>query len=223
MPIVRDGDERPLEAAEKILEPVNGVEIEVVGGLVEQESLRFAEQRLGKQDADFLTTLQLRHFAFVQFVGNIESLQQNRSIGFGGVAVFFADDALEFRQAHAVVVGEFGFFVDFVALRESGPKAFVAHHDGVDDAEGVEGVLVLLEDGEFPRADDGALLRVEIARKDLHERGLASAVGAGEAVAAAVTECGADFFEQNFGAVAHGDIANGNHAALNASGILLRI
>ena len=117
--------------------------------------------------------------------GNVEAVEQDGGVGFGGVAVFVADDAFELAQAHAVVVGHFGLLVDAVALFEGGPERLVAHDDGVDDAIGVKGELVLAEHAELARADDGAFLRVELAGEDFHEGGLAGAVGAGESVAAA--------------------------------------
>ena len=88
------------------------------------------------------------------------------------------------------------------------PQPLVAHDDGVDHAIGVEGELVLAQDAELARADDGALLRLEFAGEHLHESGLAGAVGAGQAVALARRKGGGDFVEQNFGAVAHGNIAD---------------
>src|SRR2546423_971407 len=45
----------------------------------------------------------------------------------------------------------------------------------------------------------------------LHESGFARAVGPGQAIALAWRKCHRDFVEQNFGAVAHGNIANGKH------------
>ena len=47
-----------------------------------------------------------------------------------------------------------------------------------------------------------------LAGQELHEGGLAGAVGAGQAVALARREGGRDFVKQNFGAVAHGYIAD---------------
>jgi hypothetical protein len=59
------------------------------------------------------------------------------------------------------------------------------------------------------RADDGALLGVDLAGEDLHEGGFAGAVGAGEAVAAAGGERrDGDILEEELGAVAHGDIGD---------------
>ena len=195
----------------EVLQPVDGVEIEVVGGLVEEQGFGLAEESLRQQDADFLAALQLAHLALVQLFGDVEAVEQDGGIALGGVAVFVADDAFELAEAHAVGVGHLGLLVDAVALFEGGPEGLVAHDDGVDDAIGVEGELILAQNAEFARADDGALLRVELAGEDLHESGLAGAVGAGEAVAAAGHEADAHVFEEHLRAVAHGDVADADH------------
>ena len=144
----------------------------------------------------------------VQLVGNVEPLQQNGGIALGGVAVFFADDAFEFAELHAVGVGDFGLLVDGVALLHGRPQAFVAHDDGIDRGMGVEGKLILAQHSELAGTDDGALLRIQFAAEQLHERGFAGAVGPGQAIALARRERRRDFIEQNFGAVAHGHIAD---------------
>ncbi len=64
--VVRDDDEAAVVGAEIILEPVDGIEIEVVGRLVEQEDAGVAEEGLSEQDADFLAALELTHLALVQ-------------------------------------------------------------------------------------------------------------------------------------------------------------
>jgi hypothetical protein len=56
---VRDHDQRALVADEELAQPVDRVEVEVVGRLVEQQRLRVAEQRLRQQHADLLAALQL--------------------------------------------------------------------------------------------------------------------------------------------------------------------
>ena len=125
--------------------------------------------------------------------GDVETVEENGGVGFSGVAVLVADDAFELAETHAVFVGHFGFLVDAVALFKGGPEWLVAHDDGVDDAVGVEGELILTEDAE------------------LHECRFAGAVGPGEAVATAGDEADGDFFEENFSAVAHGDVADTEH------------
>ena len=118
VPVVRDGDDGAVVAVEEVLEPVDGFEVEVVGGLVEQQRLGVAEERLGEQDADLLAALQLGHVALVELVGDVETLQQDGGVGFGFVAVLVADDAFELAEAGAVFVGHLGLGVDdFRALR----------------------------------------------------------------------------------------------------------
>ena len=103
--VVRDGDERAVVADEEVLQPEDGVEVEVVGGLVEKQRLRLAEEGLGEQDADLLAALQLGHLALVQRVGDVEALQEDCGVGLGLVAVLFADDAFELAETAAVGVG----------------------------------------------------------------------------------------------------------------------
>ena len=110
--IVRDHDQRAFVADEEIAQPVDRVEVEVVGRLVEQQRLRIAEQRLRQQHAHLLAALQLAHQAMMELVGNIEALQQDRRVALGLVAVFFADDALELAEAHAVGVGHLALGVE---------------------------------------------------------------------------------------------------------------
>ena len=70
-------------------------------------------------------------------------------MGLGLVAVLFADDAFELAETDTVLVGHLRLGVDDLALLERGPEGLVAHDDGVDDAEGVELVLVLLRTPNF--------------------------------------------------------------------------
>ena len=179
------------------------IQVKVVRRLVEQQRLRMAEQSLREQYADFLSTLQFSHFAAVQFLMDIEALQQNGGIALGGVSVFFADDAFEFAEFHPVFVGHVVLGVDRVALLHSRPEAFVAHDDAVDRRVRVKGKLVLAEDAELARADHGAFLRLHFAAQQLHECRLSGPIGTGQAIAFAWREGRGNFFKQNFGAVAH--------------------
>src|SRR5260221_47630 len=54
MAVVRDDDENAFVRGEVILEPVDGIEVEIVGGLVEKERSWVAEKGLGEKDANFL-------------------------------------------------------------------------------------------------------------------------------------------------------------------------
>ena len=71
------------------------------------------------------------------------------------------------------------------------------HDDRVDDAEFLEAELILLQDTEaFVRCHgDIAGTRRQAAVEDLHEGGLAAAIGADETVAIAIAEFDGDIFE----------------------------
>src|ERR1035437_4219714 len=212
--IVGDDDEGALVIGEVILQPVDAIEIEVVGGLVEEEERGSAEEGLGEEDADLLAALEFAHEASVERVFDAEAIEQDGGIALGGIAAFFADDAFEFAEAHAVLIGELvvGFGVEDVALGEGLPERDIAHDHGIDDAELVEGKLVLAQDAELLGPGDGALGRLDVAGEDLHQGGLAGAVGTGDGVTTAWQERAGDVFEQSSGAEAHGDVVDGEQS-----------
>ena len=109
---------------------------------------------------------------------------------------------------HSVGVGHFRFRIELVALFERRPQPPVAHDDGIDHAIAVEGqtgpgsARPAFSEASSPSA------RFLLARQQLHKRGFAGAVRSGQAIALARRKAGGDFVKQNFGAVAHGDVAN---------------
>ena len=182
--VVRDDDQRPVVADQELAQPVDRVEVEVVGRLVEEQRVRAAEQRLRQQDAHLLAALQLGHRPLVQRVGDVEAGEQDGGVALGRVPVVLADDAFELAEAHAVLVGQRRLGVEPIALLERRPQHGVAHDHRVDDAVRVEGELILAQDAEPRRPADAALLRLQVARQQLHEGRLAGAVRPGQAVAA---------------------------------------
>ena len=57
--VVGDHEQRDIAAFEIVLEPLNHVDVQVVGGLIEDEHLRLADEQLGQSHALDLTTRQL--------------------------------------------------------------------------------------------------------------------------------------------------------------------
>jgi hypothetical protein len=119
----------------------------------------------------------------VQRVRDVEPLQQDRGVALGRVAVLLADDALELAEAHAVGVGHVGLRVERVALlervqRRALPMITVSMTRWASKAN-----WSWRSTPSFGGTHDRALLRVELARQELHERRLAGAVRPREAVA----------------------------------------
>ncbi len=90
---MRDHDEHAFIAVQELLQPMDGVQVKVVGGLVQEQRLRMPEQGLRQQHADLLPALQLSHLALVQRLGDVEPVEQHRGIALSCVAVFFGDHA----------------------------------------------------------------------------------------------------------------------------------
>jgi len=198
-------------AKEKIAKPVDGVQVKVVGRLIQQEHVGVAEEGLGEEHPDLLAPLQLGHGSLVQGIGNVQTLQQDGGVAVRRVAVFLAHDAFELAEAHAIGSGQVGLGVEDLALFERPPQAPVAHDHGVGNPDVVEGVLVLGEDPELGGTGDLPALGRQVASQELHERGLARPVGAGQAVAASGGEGGGDVVKENLGAKAHGNPVDRDH------------
>src|SRR6267142_2115670 len=214
MAVVRDDDEDAFVRVEIVLKPVDGIEVEVVRGLVEQERCGVSKKRLREKDTNFLAALEFAHLAFVEFGRDVEAVEENGGIGFGGVATFFTDDAFEFTEAHAIGVGELfvGLGVEGVAFLEGSPEDRVAHDDDVQDAVVVKGELILAQDSETLGAGDGAIGRLDLARQDLHKSGLTGAVGARNGVAASCHEGAGDVLEKDARSVPHRDVIDRKHS-----------
>ena len=84
---------------------------------------RSAEERLREQHAHFLAALQFAHFALDAGLGNVQAVEQNGGVAFGGVAVVLGDDAFQFAEPHAVFIGHVGLGVDLARARPARPTA----------------------------------------------------------------------------------------------------
>ncbi len=213
---MRDDDHRAVAVVEHVLEPADGVDVEVVGRLVEQQDVGVGEQRLGEQHAQLPARGDLAHRAVVQLGGDAHAEQQLAGARLGGVAVVFADLALELGGVHVVVLGGVRVGVDRVALLDRRPQLLVAHHHHVEHAHVFIRELVLAQVGHalVRILGDVAGARVEDAAQDLHERRLAGAVGADQAVAVAVAELDGDVLEQGLGPELLGDVGCDEHGSV---------
>ena len=211
VPVVADGDEHPVVLVEEGLQPADRVEVEVVGGLVEQESLGGAEEGLGEQDAQLEAAGQALHGLLVPPGADAQPLEQLRGLGLGLVAVLLGDGPLELGQLVPVLLRHVGLGQDVVLLLHGLPEDRVAHEDHVDDPVGLVAEVVLAEDADLLRPVDAAGVRLLVAGEDLHEGGLAGAVRAGESVAAPRRERDVHVLEELLGPEGLGDVLDRDH------------
>ena len=212
VPVVGDDDHGAVARVQHLFQPPDGVDVQVVGGLVEQQDVRIGEQRLGEQHAQLPARRHRAHGALVLLQRNIQPEQQLAGAGLGGVAVQLGEVHLQVRDLHAVFLAHLRQRVDAVALLLDPPQLVVAHDDGIQHRVVLEGELVLAQLAEALAGLHRHVARagLQIAAQDLHQGGFSTAVGADQAVAIAAAELDGDVLEQRLAAELHGDVGRGN-------------
>ena len=212
--IVGDDDHRRAARPQDLFQPADGVDIQMVGGLVEQQHVGVREQRLGQQHAQLPARRHHAHRLGVLLQRNAQPEQQLAGTGFGGVTLEFGEAHFQVGDLHAVLVAHLRLGIDALALRRDFPQLLVAHDHGIDHALVFERELILAQLAQ-PRGDVLHHLtagRLQIAPQNLHEGGLAAAVGADQAVAMATAEFDGYVLEQRLGAKLHGDVGSREHS-----------
>ena len=196
---------------EILLEPVTGLEIEVVGRFVEQQQVGLIEQQLGEGDAHLPAAG--KRFGRALEVGRLEAeaLENGPGLQLDAVAVVHAEAILQIAVAvqHLVVVG----FGD----RRIAQSILEGVHLGFDREQRLErarcffeqgppgvrqAVLGQVSDRQCGRLEDGARVRLVHAGHHLQQRGLAGTVRTAQPDPFAISDLPGDVVEQN--AVAEG-------------------
>ena len=185
--VVGDEQERPGELVELLLEPVHGVGVEVVRGLVEQEQVRPGQERAGDRDPLPRSARQIRYGAVpllhpepveepprlvrgVPAAEVLDALRQHRELGEEPLVGGLVPRGLEPRCRRRVRV-------------ERRPERRARHLELGRDAGTLGEGRLLRQIGHRGAAAelDLAPIRLGDARQHLHERGLARAVDADQA------------------------------------------
>ena len=197
-------------------QPANGVDVEVVGGLVQQQDIRVGEQGLGQQHPQLQARGDFAHGTEVQFRADAGAQQDLAGAALRGVAIHLGEVGLQLRDFHAVLVGHLRQAVDAVALLLYRPQLGVAHDHRVDHGILLEGELILaqLADTLIGRDRHVAGAGRQAAIEDFHQGRLAATIGADEAVTVAVAELDGNVFEQGLGAKLHGDVCCADHCGV---------
>ena len=188
--VVRDEETRAGVAREKVLQPLDGLRIEMVRGFVEDEKVRPRDQRAAQRDAPFFSTAQRRDRAVA--LRRVEM----RSQTFDAAVEIPAVEVVDLIEQHG-------------AARMLGRGAFILRQQREDvcracfDIRENRGLLLQRESLRQPArhqitpAREHARVRLQLARRDPQECGLAAAVATHEPDAFA-------FLHRHGGAVEHG-------------------
>jgi len=211
--IVRDDNHGGIALVERIFQPANRVDVQVVGWLIQQQHVRIGEQRLRQQHAQLPARRDFAHRAGMLLDRNAHAEQQGAGARFGGVAVVLGHFAFQFGRAHVIVFGRLGIGVDRVALMDRIPQLAVALQHHINHALVFIAKLILLE---LTQAHAGVEADIagggfEIAAQNFHESGFAAAVGANQTVAVAIAKLNRNLFKQRFRAKLHRDTGSTDH------------
>ena len=208
VPIVRDHHDRRRSRVEHALEPADGIDVQMVGGLVEQQDIRVGEERLRQEHPELVAGRDIGHRSVMQPLLDLDAEQQLARARLGRVSIELGNLRLQLRRMQIIGVACVGVGIDRVALLQHVPESLVTHHHDVKHAQIFVGELVLLQLAEalarIDRYISGAGL--EVPTKNLHERRLAAAVGADQPITIAFAELDGNVFEQRLRAELHGDI-----------------
>ena len=197
--VVRNDEHRIFVIRQVILEPRDRRPVEVVGRLVEQQVVGFAEQRLRQQYAHLLLGAQVAHQLVVQSLPDPEAAQQVGGIALGVPALHLREFLLQFPGPKPVLLREIGLGIQRLFLFHRIPQGLMSHQNRVENRKCVVLEVVLFENRQpFARAERHiAPRRSHLAAEHFQERGLPRPVRPDHTVAVARGEFEVDIFEKN--------------------------
>ncbi len=217
--VVAGDDQRPLEAPEVALQPDDALDVEVVGGLVEQQGVRSQQQDLRERDPHLPAAAEGAHVAIHARVGEAEPLQDLPRARLQRVAAELLEARLSLPVAldeHGQLLGARGIGhrrLELGELLERGGDGARAGHGLGDRAPSGHLTDVLAEVTERGAAIDGDLAAVRqlLLHEHPKERGLARAVGAHEPHLLSTVDRGGGLRKEDLPAVAFVDAVDADH------------
>ena len=182
-----DHDDGAVVIHQELFQPVDGLNVQTVGGLVQQDDGGLAEQSLCQQHLHLLAAVQRVHLGVVQVGGQAQAAQQLVDLGLGIPAAHLGKFRFQLTGALAVRLGEILLGIQLVLFLHDVVQAAVAHDDGLHHRELVVFVVVLLQHAHPVIRTDGhtAAGGLDHAGDDFQQGGLTGAVGTDDTVAVA--------------------------------------
>ena len=201
--VVGHHEQGDVAAAQEVLEPLNHVDVEVVGRLVEDEQLWVVDENLGKRHAFHLAS---REGAYAGI--EVIDLELRENLLETGLVVPSIGTVHAFDgSGHRIAVATFqGFFVGLHRLA----AAVVAREAGIDNGEvPVEvGRLLQIAHTQVVAVSDGAAVVLVIVGYDAQQRRFSKSVFGNQAYLVALVDAEADVLEQHIHPKRLGQILN---------------
>ena len=213
MPVMGHHQHRAEVFRQKILQPADGFNVQMVRGLVQQNNVRIAEQGLSQQHLHLFVARQGGHLLVQQGLIQPQPLDQLGCIGFRLPAVQLCKFPLQLCCQLPVRLGKILLGVQSILLLHDFIQPGVAHNHRIQHRIGIIGKVILLEHGDPLGFGDDDLPggRLQIPAENPQEGGLACTVGADDAVAVAVGEFQIHIFKEGIAPELKAYVGNSNH------------
>ena len=197
--VVRNDEHRVFVIRQVVFEPCDRRPVEVVGRLVEQQVVGFAEQGLRQQHAYLLLGAQIGHQLIVQRLFDAQAAQQIGGVALGVPALHLRKLLLQLPGPQPVLLRKIGLGIQLLLFFHRVPQGLVSHQDRVEDRICVVLEVVLFENRQpFARAErHAAPRRGHLAAEHFQKSRFAGAVRTDHTVAVARGEFEVDILEKN--------------------------
>ena len=208
--VVRDHQQGAVVALQPFLHPHHGIEVEVVGRLVEQQQVAGRHQRARHVQAHPPAAGEVRDRGFVRRGGEPETVQQPAGTRGTVVTVHFLQPMVGLRNRFPVLVGEgVGLHLD------GGVHGFVAGQHEVDGrVRQVRGFLRHRGDARLRREIEVTLVGLDLAHQRGEQGRLAGAIAADHADPPPGMQGQVDIGQEKAFAPAQGEIAERDHPTI---------
>ena len=208
-----DHQDKALVFHQEVLQPLDGLQVQMVGGLVQQNDVGLAEEGLGQHHLHLFLGCQAGHLAVEQIQTQPQALNQAPGVGLRLPAVHIGKLRLQLRGPDAILVGEVLLLVEGILLLHDLIQSGVALDNGIQHGELVELEVVLLQHGHPLILGDDDLTGggLQIAGEDAKEGGLPRSVGADDTVAVAGDKFQVHVLEQRLSAEVQTDVVDSDH------------
>ncbi len=185
---MRDDDDRAFIIRQKALQPLNGVNIQMVGWLIEKQDFRTAEQRLRQHNFDLFGIRAVAHRPIQNIVGvQAETLKQLGGVAVGIPAVQLGKLAFQLGGAVAVLLRKRILGIQGILFLHDLIQARITLNDGVQNGKFVKREVILPQDGhaQIWRHLDRTGGWLQITGQHTQECGLTGTVRANDTIAVA--------------------------------------
>ena len=196
---MRDHEHTLFQSAEVLLKPLYGVEVEVVGGLVEQQVIRVTEEGLGQHDAYLLIIRDIRHLTVVHILLDTQVLKQLGCLALGFPAVHLSKRHFQFGSTHTILLAHLGLCIEGLALLHILPQWLMSHQHRVHHREFIVFEVVLLKHTHALARQhlDGTLVGLQLSADSTEQGRLTGTVGTDNSIDVSTCKLQVHVFVEN--------------------------